>query len=77
MMNSNFLFQALNMMRGGGNPMGLVQQMLGQNPRMGPAVQMIRGKNQNQLRQIAENMARERGTSLEEIANQCGIKLPD
>lgn len=75
-MNSNFLFQALNMMRGGGNPMGLVQQMLGQNPRMGPAVQMIRGKNQNQLRQIAENMARERGTSLEEIAKQYGIQLP-
>lgn len=57
--------------------MGLVQQMLGQNPRMGPAVQMIRGKNQKQLRQIAENMARERGTSLQEIANQYGIKLPD
>ena len=64
-------------MRGGGNPMGLVQQMLGQNPRMGPGVQMIRGKNQKQLRQIAENMARERGTSLEQIANQYGIKLPD
>lgn len=76
MMNNNFLFQALSMMRGGGNPMGLVQQMIGQNPRMGQAMQMIQGKNQNQLRKIAENMARERGTTLEEIAKQCGLELP-
>lgn len=76
-MNNNFLFQALNMMRGGMNPMGLVQQTIGQNPRMNQAITMIRGKDQKQLRQIAENMARERGTTLEEIASQCGIKLPE
>lgn len=75
-MNNSFLFQAMNMMRGGMNPMNLVQQMIGQNPRMGQAMQMIRGKNQSQLRQIAENMARERGTTLEDIARQNGIQLP-
>lgn len=64
------------MMRGGVNPMGFVQQMIGQSPRMGQAMQMIHGKNQSQLRQIAENMARERGTTLEEIAKQYGIQLP-
>jgi len=57
--------------------MGLVQQIIGQNPRMGQAMQMIQGKNQSQLRQIAENMAKERGTTLEEIARQAGIQLPD
>lgn len=76
-MNNNFLFQAMNMMRGGMNPMAILNQATRQNPRMGQAMQMIRGKNQSELRKIAENMARERGTTLEEIAGQYGIQLPN
>lgn len=38
---------------------------------------MVQGKNKNQLRQMAENMARERGTSLEAVAQNMGIRLPD
>lgn len=57
--------------------MSLVRQMIGQDPRMGQAMQMIRGKDRSQLRKIAENMARERGTTLEDIARQAGVPLPD
>lgn len=77
MMQNNFLGQALQIAMSGGNPMGLVQQMINRNPGMGQAVQMIQGKNQSQLRKMAENMARERGTTLEEIAKHYGIQLPE
>ena len=68
---------AMQMMQMGNHPMALFQQMAAQNPRMSQGLQMVRGKNKSQLRQMAENMARERGTSLEAVAQSLGIQLPD
>ena len=56
--------------------MALMQQMAGQNPMAAQAMRMINGKNQQQLRQIASNMARERGMSLEQVAQNLGLNLP-
>lgn len=70
------MFQILNMAKNGGNPMALMQQMAGQNPMAAQAMRMINGKNQQQLRQIASNMARERGMSLEQVAQNLGLNLP-
>ena len=39
------------------------------------AMQMIQGKNDSQLKEIAQNIAKERGIDLSEFANQFGIKL--
>ena len=36
-------------------------------------MQMINGKTPQQLRQIAENVAKERGVTLEYVAQQLGI----
>ena len=36
---------------------------------------LIQGKNTEQLQQIAENMARQRGTTIEEIARQYGLPM--
>lgn len=76
MMPNNMMFQILNMAKNGGNPMALMQQMAGQNPMAAQAMRMINGKNQQQLRQIASNMARERGMSLEQVAQNLGLNLP-
>lgn len=76
MMPNNPMFQILNIARNGGNPMALMQQMAGQNPQLAQAMRMIHGKNPQQLRQMASNMARERGMSLEQAAQQLGLKLP-
>lgn len=71
-------FQAMQVMK---NPMGMLQnQMLekfkSQNPQMFQQVQqMIQGKNENQLKQMAQNIAKERGIDLNSFANQFGIKL--
>ena len=71
-------FQAMQAVQ---NPMGFMQkQMLekfkNQNPQMYQQVQqMIQGKNENQLKQMAQNIAKERGIDLNSFANQFGIKL--
>ena len=37
--------------------------------------QMIQGKNETQLKEMAQNIAKERGIDLNSFANQFGIKL--
>ena len=59
MMTNNPIFNLINLARTGGNPMTLMQQMAGRNPRAQQALQMVQGKTPDQLRQMAENMAKE------------------
>jgi hypothetical protein len=73
MMTNNFM-PLIRMMRSGGNPMMLLQQMAGNDPRARQVLQMVQGKNTDQLKQMAENMARERGTTVEQIAQSLGMK---
>ena len=54
--------------------MQMIQQMAGKDQRAAQAMQMMSGKNPSQLRQIAENMARERGVSLDDMAAQMGVQ---
>lgn len=75
-MTGNPIMMAMQMAQGGRNPMGMLQQMMGGDTQMARAMQMIQGKNPAQLRQMAENMARERGMSLDQLAQQMGFRLP-
>lgn len=75
-MQNNPLFAIVQAARGGGNPMQLMQQMAGRTPQGAQFMQMIQGKNGHQMRSIAENMAKERGVSLEQVAQQFGLQLP-
>ena len=76
-MAGNLLAAMMQMIRSGGNPMYLLQQMAAQDPQVSQAMRMIQGKSPQQLRSMAENMAKERGVSLESMANQMGITLPN
>ena len=58
------------------DPRVLLNTILRSDPRAAQALQMLRGKNSDQLCTMAENMAKERGTSVEEIARSLGIKIP-
>lgn len=73
---NNPLLQMINMARNGSNPMQMMQQMARSNPQVNQVMQMMNGKSQDQLRQMASNMAKERGTSLEQVAQQLGIPIP-
>lgn len=60
-------------MQGGQSPMQFLAQAGSQNPAFQQMLQITQGKNPQQLMQIAENMAKERGTTLQAIAQQMGI----
>ena len=70
------LMSLIQMGQRGQNPMGMLQQMAGSNPQINQAMQMLNGKNGHQLKQMAENLAKERGIPLEQIAQSMGLKLP-
>ena len=73
---NNLVNSLLRNMQGGMNPNALLSQMARSDPRVAQALQMLQGKSPDQLRTMAENMARERGTSVEQIAQSLGIRLP-
>ena len=68
------LIQLVSLMRQGGNPVAMLQQMATNNPQAAQAMQIIQGKSPEQLRQIAANMAKERGMTIEQVCQQLGIK---
>lgn len=72
---NNPIMALVNAARSGGNPMQLMQQMAMQDPRIAQAQQMIQGKSPQQLRTMAENMARERGTTVQDVARGLGIRI--
>ena len=70
------MMQLLQMIQSCGNPMMMLQQMMGSDPRAAQAMKMMGGKSPAQMRQMAQNMAQQRGMSLEQIAGKFGLKLP-
>lgn len=74
-MNSNPMVQVMNLMRNGGNPVTLLNQMTGNNPMVSSLMQSIQGKSPEALRQMAMNIAKERGVDLIQFAQQFGMKL--
>ena len=56
----------------GMSPQQFFQQYAG-NPEVAQIAKIAQGKNREQLMQTASNMAKERGTSLETIAQQMGL----
>ena len=73
---NNPLMQIMGLLQSGKNPNAILQTMAMNNPQVRQAMQMMRGKSPEQLRQIANNMAAERGTTVEDIARQLGIQVP-
>lgn len=65
---------ALQMARGGQNPMQMLQKSAVQDPRLAQAMKIIDGKSPQQLQTIAENMAKQRGIDLNQFMQSLGIK---
>lgn len=79
MMNNpinNPMLQLVSMMRSGHNPNALLGMLAQNNPQARQFMQMIDGKTSDQLKQMAKNMAAERGTTIEDVARQLGIQIP-
>ena len=67
------LRQLVGMARQGGDPRQAIMRAAQNDPRMAMAMRMMEGKNASQLQQMAQNMAKERGLSVQDIARQLGI----
>lgn len=65
----------MNQFMNGMSPMAILNRMAG--PQVNQAKKIIGGKNQDQLRQIAMNMAAQRGVDLNSLAQQMGIRIPE
>lgn len=72
---NNPVMALMQIARNGGNPMRAIQEMALRDPRAAQANKIIQGKTPDQLRQIAENMAKQRGMDLNQVAQQMGINL--
>lgn len=64
------VMQLVSFAKNGGNPDALIHQMLNTNPQL---QQLIGGKTPQQLMQTAENMCRERGTTVDAVLRQYGL----
>lgn len=71
------------MMRGGGNPQAMIKQLMGNNqiannPMAANAMEMFQSGNIDGLKSLAENLAKEKGVSVNDIKSglmqQFGIK---
>lgn len=72
-MTNNPMMAIMSAIRGGQNPQRIMQQLAMSDPRVGQAQQIMAGKSPQQIRQICENMCRERGITPESVAQQLGI----
>lgn len=66
-------FNLMQMLRSG-NPNQILQQMMQSDPRVGQAMQMIQGKSPQELRSMAENVAKEKGIDLDAFVRQFGMR---
>ena len=73
MMGNNPIIQIINMAKNGGDPSQLINQAINNHPQRQQIHQIVGGKNSQQLMHVAENMCRERGTSIDEVLRQFGI----
>lgn len=72
----NPIMMMMQMMQSGGNPMGIMQQMVGQNPNLAPAMKLCQGKSPQELEQTFYNLCQSKGIDPAQIASQFGISLP-
>lgn len=74
-MNNPFM-QMMGLLKSGKNPNAILQTMAMNDPQVRQVMQMMNGKTPAQLEQMARNMAKERGTTIEDVARYMGIQIP-
>lgn len=73
---NNPVFGLINAVRSGGNPMALLQNMAKSNPQVNQMMNMVQGKTPQELLSFTRNVAKEKGTTIEQVAQQLGIQIP-
>ena len=66
----------MQMLTSGGNPMQIMQQFVGKNPALAPALKLCQGKNPDELKQTFYNLCKSKGIDPNQVASRYGISLP-
>lgn len=71
----NPMLAIMQMMKGGGNPQAFVQQIMNngqimQNPIAKNVIELYQKGDMSGLQEMANNLAKEKGTSVEDVKNQ-------
>ncbi len=69
--------QIFNAIAKSANPNQMLMQYANQNPAIREAMQMVNGKTPNQVKQMAESIAQQRGINLSVFMREMGIKMPE
>lgn len=76
MMANNPIMQMMGMLQNSKNPMAVMQKLAGQNPQLKQIMEITQGKTPQQMQQMAENLAKQKGVNLQEFMQQMGINRP-
>lgn len=76
MMMNNPLVSLMGLVKNGGNPQALLNQLAQRNPQVQQAMRMMQGKSSAELRQMAMNMAKEQGVNINDVLRQLGVNNP-
>lgn len=76
MMKNNPIMQMMGMLQNSKNPLSVMQQLAGQNTQLQQVMNITQGKTPQQMQQMAENLAKEKGVNLKEFMKQMGINRP-
>ena len=70
---NNPVIALVQAMQRGQNPINLMQQFAGNDPRMGQFMQMIQGKTPQEIRSVTQNVASELHVDLNQMLRDLGI----
>lgn len=67
--------QLMMMLRNSNNPMGMIQQMFGNNPQYQQIMSMVQGKSPQEIEKYVRNLYQSQGRDINQIASQFGLRL--
>lgn len=67
--------QLMMMIRNSNNPMGMIQQMFGNNPQYQQIMSMVQGKSPQEIEKYVRNLYQSQGRDINQIASQFGLRL--
>ena len=67
--------QLMMMIRNSNNPMGMIQQMFGNNPQYQQIMSMVQGKSPQEIERYVRNLYQSQGRDINQIASQFGLRL--
>lgn len=75
-MTNNPMMLAVEQMKRGMNPNAVLSQIARSNPQVTNMMKILNGKSEAELRQFAQNLAKERGVDLDNLMRSMGITIP-